>query len=837
MTGINIRMFNMNYKLSLIIIHNADSEFQIANYNALIQSDNVELIIVSNTESNHIKSDKIQYFECEAPIFSLVNKGIINARGDYVGIIETSDVFNDLHFDNICDQAIRHDADFIKCNHYDIKNNKPAENKERLCIPRSETTFSIKQNPQFIFGDPSLFAGIVKRKLLLDKNIEFSEDDLGYEQFDFFFKIVCASKKMMWIPDCTITHDSDRSVYSRTKQPYVALDRMKKCIEVIKNNGCLIRTIEWRIYAQCIKMVDLITKSTPDELLPIVDRHSQSLLRACNPEIIESDFSSVEKQLFFKYTSPISTIRHSGTKILIYNWLPFDNPWNWGGGVTVYCKNIISEFTKTRPDIQIYFLSSGFAYSADTTSIYYRRIPNVFGDQVKQYEIVNSPIPAEQRYLYVNPTVALYNDKLKVVFSDFIKKHGPFQAIHFNNIEGISLDVLDLKHDFKDCRFIYSLHNYVPLCVNGSYYMRHKHCVCSPNHTAKDCMMCTRADIRSNIASTTYGRGLFGLEKEKCIPEKEWIDALDLKRLDENVSEKHILDFSKTAINKINENCDMILAVSKKVYKIAAENGLDERKMIVSYIGTKVAIQQLRSSNSKHMSNNLKIVFLGNDLFYEEKGYPFLIEALKQMEESYASKIDLVLTVRNKDYSLLTESLSNYHSLKIINGYTHSDLPNIFEGCDLSLVPVVWEDNLPQIAIESVAYGVPVLSSSAGGASELCEDDQFSFKAGDVEDFLNHIKFFVDNPQYIDKYWDKHSGLVTLRQHLSELIQIYQIPEWRTILSAEDYAYLVSGLHGLKHLTDNTQTTVTIPLTHNSQPEHVIIKYIRKIWRKNRNNT
>ena len=28
----------------------------------------------------------------------------------------------------------------------------------------------------------------------------------------------------------------------------------------------------------------------------------------------------------------------------------------------------------------------------------------------------------------------------------------------------------------------------------------------------------------------------------------------------------------------------------------------------------------------------------------------------------------------------------------------------------LSIVPVLWEDNLPQIAIESIAYGVPVLA-------------------------------------------------------------------------------------------------------------------------------
>ncbi|MCD7865025.1 MAG: hypothetical protein LUG54_03245, partial [Clostridiales bacterium] len=116
---------------------------------------------------------------------------------------------------------------------------------------------------------------------------------------------------------------------------------------------------------------------------------------------------------FFEFASPLKTMRQDQIRILLYNWLPFDNPWGWGGGVTIYCKNVIDMLLKEYPNASIYFLSSGFAYNATTTDITYRRIGNIFGERVQQYEIVNSPVPADQRNIYNNPLIAIENKELK----------------------------------------------------------------------------------------------------------------------------------------------------------------------------------------------------------------------------------------------------------------------------------------------------------------------------------------------------------------------------------------------------------------------------------------
>lgn len=177
------------------------------------------------------------------------------------------------------------------------------------------------------------------------------------------------------------------------------------------------------------------------------------------------------------------------------------------------------------------------------------------------------------------------------------------------------------------------------------------------------------------------------------------------------------------------------------------------------------------------------------------------MDALSQLDVAYASKIDLLLTVKQEEHREMYEQLKNFHSVTIYTGYTHDDFEKIFENAHLSIVPVLWEDNLPQIAIESVAYGVPVLSSSAGGASsELSRSKKFIFRCGDKNDFIDIIKYFIDNPNQLKEYWESHEGLVTLKEHVDELFKIYNIncnsinlnaQQWKSVQQANDYLGLV----------------------------------------------
>ncbi len=807
----------------------------------------IEVICVNDGSTDNSLAVAEEFAEKD-PRFKVINKentgygntmniALEKASGEYIGIVESDDFAASDMFEYLYGLSRSGTVDLVKGNFYDYYEdyNKPPrayENKERNMIPDSAVPFILSENAQIQFGHPSVWSAVYRREFINDNNIRFKEEKGGgWVDNPFFYETLCKAKSIIWTKRPLYYYRKSNPSSSSNLQidPTVPFDRMNDNLDILEENGYNDLPNKRCAYARAIMYANGAVKDFDyDKSCGIIDECAKKLMRRLDSETISSDFSLREQLDYFTYASPLRSIVSKTPKVLIYNWLPFDNPWGWGGGVTVYCKNIISEILKSNPNINIYFLSSGFAYNSNTTEIFYRKINNTFGDKVKQYEIVNSPVPAEQRNLYVNPLVALENKRLKKVFKQFMEDYGPFDAVHFNNIEGLSFDVLDLKEDFPDTKFIYSLHNYVPLCVNGSYYMRHKHCNCNPKHTGVDCFKCTRADIRSNLAMETYKRGLFGLDPKDCISQNRWIKSFGFERLDEDVSTDKILDFAKTATQKINKNCDDILAVSKRVYEIAAENGFDENKMSVSYIGTLVASKQVGHATAE-VSNGLKIVFLGSDINFEEKGYAFLLDTLSKMDIKYASKIDLLLTVRQAEHAEIYTMLKNFRSLNVVQGYTHDDLEWIFKGAHLSIVPVLWEDNLPQIAIESVAFGVPVLTSTAGGAKELCDSELFRFECADSDDMLKKIMHFVDYPEDLKEYWKHHHGLVTMKQHWEELSKVYGISRKGTVtLTTEDLNFLIKENNFLRaHLTLNER---------NFTPNTVLEDLRRKLNESNEQN-
>ena len=721
-----------------------------------------------------------------------MNIGLSKATGEYIGIVESDDYIAKDMYESLYRRTRKGTIDIVKSNFFSVYEKDDSTfiaepDHDRDMIPESEEPFTLKDNGQISWGHPSVWSGIYRRKFLNDNDIKFVEEKGGgWVDNPFFYETLAKAKSIIWTKKAYYYYYRGNPQSSSNKQgdPTLPFKRMIENLDILEKNGFKDDLAIRCAYARALMYLNgALQDFDYDANENTIIEYASKLMRKLDPKIMSS-FNLNDQFQFYKWSSGLPKLKAKQKKVLFYNWVPFDNPWKVGGGVTVYIRNVIEQILESDPDISVYMLSSGWAYDDTKLTTFTRKINNCFGERCRQYEIVNSPVPAEQRFVFKNPTVTFSNDKLKETFCDFLKKYGPFDVIHFNNIEGISLDVFDLKKEFPDTKFIFSIHNYVPMCLTGFYYMRHKHRVCSPDHTGKDCEKCAASGRMANFSSEVYGRGKFGVVPEKCYSAKKWIKNFGLDRLDEIATADELLNFSKLAIKEINENCDAILAVSKRVYDIAEDNGFDTSKMIVSYIGTKVAeIEQehnltettnlVKSTDDRTENNSFKIVFLGNDINFEEKGYPFFIESLETLDIKYAGKIDLVVTVKQKEHYELIEAFSKFKSLKIINGYTHDDLPNILSGCDLSIVPVLWEDNLPQIAIESVAYGVPVLSSSAGGASELCTSELFKFKAGDTADFLRKLCFLIDNPKQLNEYWKYHSKLVTMKNHWRELKQIF----------------------------------------------------------------
>ena len=235
--------------------------------------------------------------------------------------------------------------------------------------------------------------------------------------------------------------------------------------------------------------------------------------------------------------------------------------------------------------------------------------------------------------------------------------------------------------------------------------------------------------------------------------------------------------FREKSIDVINKYVDVVLAVSNRVRDIAIKYGIQQEKVFTDYIGTKVAETE-NLVNRINNSQELNIAYMG--YFNKQKGFDFLVDALEKMPEEIAKKINFFCYARVQDendkinVAKIKKLNGKLKSAVHFNGYNHQDLPEIYKNIDLGIVPVIWEDNLPQVAIEYVAYGVPVLCSDLGGAQELSEAKEFVFKAGDIEDFQEKIANIINNRDLLKKYFEKKKKLTTMEEHVNSLMKFYK---------------------------------------------------------------
>lgn len=165
----------------------------------------------------------------------------------------------------------------------------------------------------------------------------------------------------------------------------------------------------------------------------------------------------------------------------------------------------------------------------------------------------------------------------------------------------------------------------------------------------------------------------------------------------------------------------------------------------------------------------------------------------------------------------MKSKLSKFHSVTIKKGYKHSELREMLADVHLGIIPVLWEDNLPQIAIEMVAMGVPVLCSSFGGASELCNSKLFKFDGGNAMELKERILYFLNNREALGEYYKNHCGLVTMKNHWDELSEIIAIPKCKVVTYSFDEIIDIikfNSFHNLnnesKGVTDSSINNISI---------------------------
>jgi glycosyltransferase involved in cell wall biosynthesis len=405
------------------------------------------------------------------------------------------------------------------------------------------------------------------------------------------------------------------------------------------------------------------------------------------------------------------------------------------------------------------------------------------------------------------------------VFFDFIETNGPFDVVHFQNLEGIPAEALSLKERWPGTRVIFSLHNYYPFCPQVNLWHKEtEHCDdfrggrkclnCLP-HTHDERLVRQANGVAYNLKTKGIRPGTFlfdrgfgpamriarrtvrawsGLKNRRrktadTLPAIEHAEMQELpntpgklRKLTEEAG--RFATRRAGIVELINRHCDLVLGVSDRVSQIARDYGIRPEIVRTSYIGTAHSKKFAETAPKSALPREDGTITLGYIGYMRaDKGFLFLLDALEALPDALAARIGLVIAAPQGGHKVMErvgDLVERFDSLAYANGYTHDSLDEILSGVDVGLIPVLWEDNLPQVAIEMHARHIPLLTSDKGGAQELGNCPDMVFAAGDEEAFQARLEMILDGKLDLAAYWAGARAPTSLDGHLAELKALYR---------------------------------------------------------------
>jgi hypothetical protein len=240
---------------------------------------------------------------------------------------------------------------------------------------------------------------------------------------------------------------------------------------------------------------------------------------------------------------------------------------------------------------------------------------------------VNSPILSPGHAAFGTDVIS--SPAIECLFVEFLKRNGPFDVVHFNNLEGIPVSFLRLAREHAPrVRVIYSMHNYYAICPQVNLWFQEKS-TCKDFRAGRKCVNCLVVKPQTVALKWRYRiehvLGRLGMSPRSGIGQKLrdiWFETmrllyrslkmvlptLSVNKAPGTVQSSQVvpgqrldlLDAStadrfqarrRDFVAAVNSNVDHVLAVSNRVAELAIQYGIDTAKVRTIYIGTKFANQ------------------------------------------------------------------------------------------------------------------------------------------------------------------------------------------------------------------------------------------------------
>jgi glycosyltransferase involved in cell wall biosynthesis len=460
---------------------------------------------------------------------------------------------------------------------------------------------------------------------------------------------------------------------------------------------------------------------------------------------------------------------------------------NWGwppkqsGGPVGYAADLCKELVKNGH--QVYMFYRGDSNFKGKCYLEYHE-----DEKVNLANLVNSPNQYSNFGLPLNeckqPLVEHY-------FEEFLDKVKP-DLVHFHSLIGLSGSLIEMAKK-KGIITVVSLHNYWFICPRGDFVLPYDYSLCpGPDH-GLNCALCLPAaekplkrkiDNLNSILKAQFKKNVWlkrklqivvlGINKFKnklTRPEMEKREMFPPSSAPDPLMAWAYRFRQEYLKDQLSRNTDLIIAVSNTVKDIFVQNGIPEDKIMVLHSGIKIAekLEDYAEKNQINPRNPMIFGFFGPVQPY--KGVHILVEAFNKLSPRSAR----LLIFGTGPSSYYQRLMSKANSFVEFRG-AFDDLSRMLSEFDVAVVPPIWQDNAPLVVLEALSAKKPIIGANIGGIPDFVQDgiNGLLFEPGNSSDLAEKMKRIIEFPHLIEIFKRNIKKQKTMKEHASEMEEIYQ---------------------------------------------------------------